>query len=65
MFFKHIPLVKLRLLLFTESIKRVIDKTSIKFAQSVKVESKNGKLEDRVLVGYNFNHMVYPMAILV
>ncbi|XP_060785870.1 capping protein, Arp2/3 and myosin-I linker protein 3 isoform X2 [Neoarius graeffei] len=34
----------------TESIKRVIDKPSIKFAQAIKVESKNGKSEDRVLV---------------
>ncbi|TSO57294.1 Capping protein, Arp2/3 and myosin-I linker protein 3 [Bagarius yarrelli] len=34
----------------TESIKRAIDKPSIKFAQAIKVESKNGKSEDRVLV---------------
>ncbi|XP_034160024.1 capping protein, Arp2/3 and myosin-I linker protein 3 isoform X2 [Pangasianodon hypophthalmus] len=34
----------------TDSIKRVIDKPSIKFAQAIKVESKNGKSEDRVLV---------------
>ncbi|XP_053359659.1 capping protein, Arp2/3 and myosin-I linker protein 3 isoform X2 [Clarias gariepinus] len=34
----------------TECIKRVIDKPSVKFAQAVKVEGKNGKSEDRVLV---------------
>ncbi|XP_047012619.1 capping protein, Arp2/3 and myosin-I linker protein 3 isoform X2 [Ictalurus punctatus] len=34
----------------TESIKSVIDKPSVRFAQAIKVESKNGKSEDRVLV---------------
>ncbi|TRY95500.1 hypothetical protein DNTS_026157 [Danionella cerebrum] len=34
----------------TESIRRVIDKTSIKFVRAVKFENKNGKSEDRILV---------------
>ncbi|KAF7705848.1 capping protein, Arp2/3 and myosin-I linker protein 3 isoform X1 [Silurus meridionalis] len=34
----------------TESIKRAIDKPSVKFTQAIKVETKNGKSEDRVLV---------------
>ncbi|XP_037390163.1 capping protein, Arp2/3 and myosin-I linker protein 3 isoform X1 [Pygocentrus nattereri] len=34
----------------TESIRRVIDKPSIKLARAVKVENKNGKSEDRILV---------------
>ncbi|XP_042633481.1 capping protein, Arp2/3 and myosin-I linker protein 3-like isoform X1 [Cyprinus carpio] len=34
----------------TESIRRVIDKTSIKLVRAIKVENKNGKSEDRILV---------------
>ncbi|KAG9273800.1 capping protein, Arp2/3 and myosin-I linker protein 3 isoform X1 [Astyanax mexicanus] len=34
----------------TESIRRVIDKPSIKLARAVKAENKNGKSEDRILV---------------
>ncbi|KAL6489997.1 hypothetical protein MHYP_G00003420 [Metynnis hypsauchen] len=34
----------------TESIRRVIDKPSIKLARAVKIENKNGKSEDRILV---------------
>ncbi|XP_022533670.2 capping protein, Arp2/3 and myosin-I linker protein 3 [Astyanax mexicanus] len=34
----------------TESIRRVIDKPSVKLARAVKAENKNGKSEDRILV---------------
>ncbi|KAG7455045.1 hypothetical protein MATL_G00252290 [Megalops atlanticus] len=34
----------------TESIRKVIDKPSIKFVRSVKLDTKNGKSEDRFLV---------------
>ncbi|XP_010887354.1 capping protein, Arp2/3 and myosin-I linker protein 3 isoform X1 [Esox lucius] len=34
----------------TESIRRLIDKQSIKFLGAVKQDTKNGKLEDRILV---------------
>ncbi|XP_067109060.1 capping protein, Arp2/3 and myosin-I linker protein 3 [Osmerus mordax] len=34
----------------TESIRRVIDKQSIKFVRAVKQDTKNGKSEDRILV---------------
>ncbi|XP_066537181.1 capping protein, Arp2/3 and myosin-I linker protein 3 isoform X2 [Hoplias malabaricus] len=34
----------------TESIRRVVDKPSVKVTRSVKVENKNGKSEDRILV---------------
>ncbi|MFT7800129.1 capping protein, Arp2/3 and myosin-I linker protein 3 [Arapaima gigas] len=34
----------------TESVRRVIDKPSIKFIRSVKLDSKSGKSEDRILV---------------
>ncbi|KAJ8011753.1 hypothetical protein DPEC_G00061540 [Dallia pectoralis] len=34
----------------TESIKRLIDKQSIKFLRAVKQDTKNGKLDDRILV---------------
>ena len=35
---------------FTESIKKVLDKPSIKFVRGVKLDTKNGKSEDRILV---------------
>ncbi|XP_056325299.1 capping protein, Arp2/3 and myosin-I linker protein 3 [Danio aesculapii] len=34
----------------TESIRRVIDKTSIKLVRAIKAENKSGKSEDRILV---------------
>ncbi|XP_030630499.1 capping protein, Arp2/3 and myosin-I linker protein 3 [Chanos chanos] len=34
----------------TESIRKIIDKPSIKFVRAVKLEIKNGKSEDRILV---------------
>ncbi|XP_016136069.1 leucine-rich repeat-containing protein 16B, partial [Sinocyclocheilus grahami] len=34
----------------TESIRRVIGKTSIKLMRAIKVENKSGKSEDRILV---------------
>ncbi|KAJ8397440.1 hypothetical protein AAFF_G00437160, partial [Aldrovandia affinis] len=34
----------------TESIRRAIDRSSIKFARGVKLETKSGKSEDRILV---------------
>ncbi|XP_036373398.1 capping protein, Arp2/3 and myosin-I linker protein 3-like, partial [Megalops cyprinoides] len=34
----------------TESIRKVIDKSSIKFARGVKLETKSGRSEDRILV---------------
>ncbi|XP_034555561.1 capping protein, Arp2/3 and myosin-I linker protein 3-like isoform X2 [Notolabrus celidotus] len=34
----------------TESIKKTIDKSSIKFVCGIKLETKNGKTEDRILV---------------
>ncbi|XP_067308541.1 capping protein, Arp2/3 and myosin-I linker protein 3 isoform X2 [Pseudorasbora parva] len=34
----------------TESVRRVIDKTSIKLVRAIKVENKSGKSEDRILV---------------
>ncbi|KAJ8387626.1 hypothetical protein AAFF_G00151760 [Aldrovandia affinis] len=34
----------------TESIRKVLDKPSIKFVRSVKLDTKNGKSEDRILV---------------
>ncbi|KAM9762503.1 capping protein, Arp2/3 and myosin-I linker protein 3-like isoform 2-T2 [Menidia menidia] len=34
----------------TESIKKIIDKSSIKFVCSIKLDTKNGKTEDRILV---------------
>ncbi|XP_053178741.1 capping protein, Arp2/3 and myosin-I linker protein 3-like [Scomber japonicus] len=34
----------------TDSIRKIIDKTSIKFVRGIKLDTKNGKTEDRVLV---------------
>ncbi|KAK5907277.1 hypothetical protein CesoFtcFv8_005145 [Champsocephalus esox] len=34
----------------TESIKKIIDKSSIKFIYGIKLDAKNGKTEDRILV---------------
>ncbi|XP_054901884.1 capping protein, Arp2/3 and myosin-I linker protein 3-like isoform X2 [Poeciliopsis prolifica] len=34
----------------TESIRKIIDKSSIKFICSIKLDTKNGKTEDRILV---------------
>nr|XP_055059079.1 capping protein, Arp2/3 and myosin-I linker protein 3 isoform X2 [Misgurnus anguillicaudatus] len=34
----------------TDSIRRIIDKTSIKLVRAIKVENKSGKSEDRILV---------------
>ncbi|XP_028856749.1 capping protein, Arp2/3 and myosin-I linker protein 3-like [Denticeps clupeoides] len=34
----------------TESIKKLIDKPSVKFMRSIKIDCKNGKSEDRILV---------------
>ncbi|XP_008280204.1 leucine-rich repeat-containing protein 16B-like [Stegastes partitus] len=34
----------------TESIRKIIDKSSIKFIRSIKLDTKNGKTEDRILV---------------
>ncbi|KAL1022611.1 hypothetical protein UPYG_G00029860 [Umbra pygmaea] len=34
----------------TESIKKVVDKSSIKFIRGIKLDTKNGKSEDRILV---------------
>uniref|UniRef100_A0A3P8UU47 Capping protein, Arp2/3 and myosin-I linker protein 3-like n=1 Tax=Cynoglossus semilaevis TaxID=244447 RepID=A0A3P8UU47_CYNSE len=34
----------------TESIRKIIDKSTIKFICSIKVDAKNGKTEDRILV---------------
>ncbi|XP_017284323.1 capping protein, Arp2/3 and myosin-I linker protein 3 isoform X2 [Kryptolebias marmoratus] len=34
----------------TESIRKIIDKSSIKFVCSIKLDTKNGKTEDRILV---------------
>ncbi|XP_041696261.1 capping protein, Arp2/3 and myosin-I linker protein 3 isoform X3 [Coregonus clupeaformis] len=34
----------------TESIRKIIDKSSIKFIRGIKLETKNGKSEDRILV---------------
>ncbi|TSL47579.1 Capping protein, Arp2/3 and myosin-I linker protein 3 [Bagarius yarrelli] len=34
----------------TESIRKLVDKSTIKFARGVKLETKNGKSEDRILV---------------
>ncbi|XP_037627126.1 capping protein, Arp2/3 and myosin-I linker protein 3-like [Sebastes umbrosus] len=34
----------------TESIRKIIDKSSIKFIHGIKLDSKNGKTEDRLLV---------------
>ncbi|KAM3836188.1 capping protein, Arp2/3 and myosin-I linker protein 3-like, partial [Diretmus argenteus] len=34
----------------TESIRKIIDKSSIKFVRGVKLDTKNGKTEDRILV---------------
>lgn len=38
------------LFLLTESIRKIIDKSSIKFICSIKLDTKNGKTEDRILV---------------
>lgn len=35
---------------FTESIKKIVDKSSIKFIHGVKLDTKIGKTEDRILV---------------
>nr|XP_033477934.1 capping protein, Arp2/3 and myosin-I linker protein 3-like [Epinephelus lanceolatus] len=34
----------------TESIRKIIDKSSIKFVHGIKLDTKNGKTEDRILV---------------
>lgn len=34
----------------TDSIRKFVDKSAIKFARGVKLETKNGKTEDRILV---------------
>ena len=34
----------------TESIRKIIDKSSIKFIHGIKLDTKNGKTEDRILV---------------
>ncbi|CAN9500667.1 unnamed protein product [Ophioblennius macclurei] len=34
----------------TESIKKIVDKSSIKFIRGIKLDTKNGKTEDRILV---------------
>ncbi|XP_028299914.1 capping protein, Arp2/3 and myosin-I linker protein 3-like isoform X2 [Gouania willdenowi] len=34
----------------TESIKKIVDKSAIKFIRGVKLDTKNGKTEDRILV---------------
>lgn len=34
----------------TDSIRKLVDKSGIKFARCVKLETKNGKSEDRILV---------------
>lgn len=34
----------------TESIRKIIDKSSIKFVCGIKLDTKNGKSEDRILV---------------
>ncbi|XP_029355872.1 capping protein, Arp2/3 and myosin-I linker protein 3-like isoform X2 [Echeneis naucrates] len=34
----------------TESIRRIIDRSSIKFVRGIKLDTKNGKTEDRILV---------------
>uniref|UniRef100_A0A3B4VKS9 Capping protein, Arp2/3 and myosin-I linker protein 3-like n=1 Tax=Seriola dumerili TaxID=41447 RepID=A0A3B4VKS9_SERDU len=34
----------------TESIRKIIDKSSIKFVRGIKLDTKNGKTEDRILV---------------
>lgn len=36
--------------LFTESIRKIVDKSSIKFIRGIKLDTKNGKSEDRILV---------------
>lgn len=33
-----------------ESIRKIIDKSSIKFIHGIKLDTKNGKTEDRILV---------------
>lgn len=38
------------LLFLTDSIRKFVDKSTIKFARGVKLETKNGKSEDRILV---------------
>ncbi|KAJ7986465.1 hypothetical protein DPEC_G00340170 [Dallia pectoralis] len=35
---------------FTESIRKIIDKSSIKFIRGIKLDTKNGKSEDKILV---------------
>uniref|UniRef100_A0A8C4EZ40 Leucine-rich repeat-containing protein 16B n=1 Tax=Dicentrarchus labrax TaxID=13489 RepID=A0A8C4EZ40_DICLA len=37
-------------LLSTESIRKIVDKSSIKFIHGIKLDTKNGKTEDRILV---------------
>ncbi|XP_069006751.1 capping protein, Arp2/3 and myosin-I linker protein 3-like isoform X2 [Embiotoca jacksoni] len=34
----------------TESIRKIVDKSSIKFVRGIKLDTKNGKTEDRILV---------------
>lgn len=36
--------------LSTESIKKIVDKSSIKFVHGIKLDTKSGKTEDRILV---------------
>uniref|UniRef100_A0A8C7PMT6 CARMIL C-terminal domain-containing protein n=1 Tax=Oncorhynchus mykiss TaxID=8022 RepID=A0A8C7PMT6_ONCMY len=36
--------------IFTESIRKIVDKSSIKFIRGIKLDTKNGKSEDRILV---------------
>lgn len=36
--------------LFTESIRKIIDKSPTKFIRGIKLDTKNGKSEDRILV---------------
>ncbi|XP_041913519.1 capping protein, Arp2/3 and myosin-I linker protein 3-like isoform X3 [Alosa sapidissima] len=47
----------------TESIRKLIDKSSIKFIRGIKLETKNGKSEDRILVLTTWR--LYLMAVKV
>ena len=38
----------------TESIKKIVDKSSIKYIHGIKLDAKNGKTEDRILVSCCF-----------
>ncbi|XP_063058129.1 capping protein, Arp2/3 and myosin-I linker protein 3-like [Engraulis encrasicolus] len=47
----------------TESIRKLVDKSSIKFIRGIKLETKNGKSEDRILVLTTWR--LYLMAVKV